>query len=116
MCGMARGPANMSETIASAKAAASRAMRILNMQKISRETIVATVRDSLCALCLRCIDACPYGARSVDLDNETIVVDEILCQGCGSCAAVCPNSATVLTGFHDAPVMASIDAALEEIV
>jgi heterodisulfide reductase subunit A len=116
MCGMARGPSNMNETIASAQAASARALRILNMQKIARETIVATVRDSLCALCLRCIDACPYGARSVDLDRETIVVDEILCQGCGSCAAVCPNSATVLTGFHDAPVMASIDAALEEIV
>ena len=116
MCGMARAPANMGETIASAKAAASRAMRILNMQKIARESIVATVRDSLCSLCLKCIDACPYGARSVDLDNERIVIDEILCQGCGSCAAVCPNSATVLTGFHDAPVMASIDAALEEIL
>lgn len=116
MCGMARGPSNMNETIATAQAAAARALRILNMHKIARETIVATVRDSLCSLCLRCIDACPYGARSADLDRETIVVDEILCQGCGSCAAVCPNSATVLTGFHDAPVMASIDAALEEIV
>ncbi|MEF2144816.1 MAG: 4Fe-4S binding protein, partial [Desulfovibrionaceae bacterium] len=38
----------------------------------------------------------------------------ILCQGCGSCAAVCPNSATVLRGYHDGPVMALIDAALEE--
>ena len=48
------------------------------------------------------------------MSEEKIVVDEILCQGCGACAAVCPNSATVLSGFHDAPMMSVIDAALEE--
>jgi heterodisulfide reductase subunit A len=51
----------------------------------------------------------------VDLDNEVIRVDEMLCQGCGACAAVCPNSATVLSSFHDGPIMAVIDAALEQL-
>lgn len=114
MCGLGRAPASMSEAIASAQAAAQRAIRILSAEKIARETVVATVRHSLCSLCQRCITACPYGARSVNLDLERIEVDEILCQGCGSCAAVCPNSATVLTGFHDGPMLSMIDAALEE--
>jgi heterodisulfide reductase subunit A len=39
----------------------------------------------------------------------------MLCQGCGACAAVCPNSATVIKGFHDGPMMAVIDAALEQL-
>jgi heterodisulfide reductase subunit A len=104
----------MRETVASAKAAAQRALRILNAEKIPRETVVATVRHSLCSLCQACVSACPYGARSVDVTEEKIIVDEILCQGCGACAAVCPNSATVLKGFHDGPMLSVIDAALEE--
>jgi heterodisulfide reductase subunit A len=114
MCGLARAPGNMGEAIASAQAAAARALRVLNMKTIPRERVVATVRDSLCSLCLRCVEACPYGARRVDLEHERIIVEEILCQGCGSCAAVCPNSATVLRGYHDGSMMAVIDAALEE--
>ena len=76
---------------------------------------MATVRPSLCSLCQACVAACPYGARTVDLENELILVDEMLCQGCGACAAVCPNSATVIKGFHDGPMMAVIDAALEQL-
>jgi len=114
MCGIAHSPKRMDETVASAKAAAQRALRILNAEKISRETVVASVRHSLCSLCQACVAACPYGARVVDLEAGQIVVDEILCQGCGSCAAVCPNSATVLKGFHDGPMMSVIDASLEE--
>lgn len=114
LCGLAHSPMDMAEAIASAQAAAQRALRILNAETIARETVVAQVRHSLCSLCQRCVAACPYGARQVDLEHGRIVVDEILCQGCGSCAAVCPNSATVLTGYHDGPVMALIDAALEE--
>lgn len=114
LCGLAHSPMNMGEAVASAQAAAQRALRILSVEAIARETVVAQVRDSLCSLCQRCVAACPYGARTVDLEHERILVDEILCQGCGSCAAVCPNSATVLSGYNDAPVMALIDAALEQ--
>ncbi|MBU1611030.1 MAG: FAD-dependent oxidoreductase, partial [Proteobacteria bacterium] len=114
-CGLAHSPMDLRETIASAQAAASRALRILNAETIQRESVVAEVRHSLCSLCQRCVSACPYGARTVNMEEERIEVDEILCQGCGSCAAVCPNSATVLRGFHDAPMMAAIDAALEEL-
>ena len=46
-------------------------------------------------------------------DFGRIVVDEAVCQGCGSCAAVCPNSASVLRGFTDSQVLTMIDAALE---
>ncbi len=114
MCGTGHSPRRMGETVASAKAAGQRALRILNAEKIARETVVASVRHSLCSLCQACVSVCPYGARALDMDEGKIVVDEILCQGCGSCAAVCPNSATVLKGFHDGPMMAVIDAALEE--
>nr|WP_321514249.1 FAD-dependent oxidoreductase [uncultured Pseudodesulfovibrio sp.] len=113
-CGTGLAPRRMGEAAASAKAAAQRALRILNAETIARETVVASVRHSLCSLCQACVAACPYGARVLDMELGQIKVDEILCQGCGSCAAVCPNSATVLKGFHDGPMMSVIDAALEE--
>jgi len=112
LCGLARAPGNMRETVASAKAAAQRALRLLSREHISGGTITAEVRHSLCSLCQTCISVCPYGARSVDWEREAIQVDEVLCQGCGSCAAVCPNSAAILRGFPDDQVLAEIDAAL----
>ena len=115
-CGLGKGPSNMGETVASARAAASRALRILSRTELAMDTMVAEVRHSLCSLCGRCIDVCPYGARSMDMVHDRIVVDEVLCQGCGSCAAVCPNSASVLRGFRDQQVLSSIDAALEGLV
>ena len=111
-CGLALGPSTMRDSLLSAKAAAQRAVRILNEKHLSCGNVVAEVRHSLCSRCGRCISVCPYGARSLDLDRDMIVVDDLLCQGCGSCTAVCPNSATVLRGFRDEQVMAVIDAAL----
>lgn len=111
-CGLALGPATMRETLLSAKAAAQRVVRILSEKQLSCGNVVAEIRQTLCSRCGRCIPVCPYGARSLNLDQDRIVVDELLCQGCGSCMAACPNSATVLRGFRDEQVMAVIDAAL----
>ncbi len=112
VCGVARGPANMPETIVSAKAAAQRALRVLCDKSMAQANVVAEVRASLCSLCGKCLTVCPYGARTLDMEKDRIVVDELLCQGCGSCAAVCPNSASFLRGFNDRQVMAVIDASL----
>ena len=114
MCGIAHSPRSISESVAMAEAAAQRALRILSSERLATGSTVAEVRHSLCALCERCINACPYGARWRDEDEEKIVVDELMCQGCGSCAAVCPNSASVLRGYRDQQVFSVIDAALEE--
>lgn len=116
VCGLARAPGNMEETIASAKAAAQRAVRILNEKRLTCGSQVAEVRHSLCSRCGLCVDICPYGARRLDIEEDRIKVDELLCQGCGSCAAVCPNSASVMRGFRDEQVMKVIDAALNHPV
>ena len=113
-CGIANAPRSVTESIAMAEAAAQRGLRILTSEKLAAGNIVAEVRHSLCSLCEKCIDACPYGARWRDEDEEKIMVDALACQGCGTCAAVCPNSAAVLRGYRDQQMFSVIDAALEE--
>ncbi|MGE4555410.1 MAG: 4Fe-4S binding protein [Desulfovibrionaceae bacterium] len=116
VCGLAKGPANMEESIAQAQAAAQRAVRMLHEKHLASGAVVAEVRHSLCSLCGKCIEVCPYEARRLSPTMDKIQVDELLCQGCGSCAAVCPNSATILRGYSDRQVLSVIDAALEETV
>lgn len=41
--------------------------------------------------CRNCIDAC--AAEAIRSIGETVEVDPYLCQGCGSCATVCPTGA-----------------------
>ena len=111
-CGLAHSPRNIAESITTAEAAAQRALRILSHEQLPAGKLVASVRHSLCSLCERCIDACPYGARTIDKDHEMVRVNPVMCQGCGSCAAVCPNSASILEGFQGQQMFEIIDAAL----
>jgi ferredoxin len=41
--------------------------------------------------CLRCLEVCPVAA--IQTGNKTIAINHYLCQGCGSCALVCPSDA-----------------------
>ena len=100
-CGLAHSPRNITESIASAQAAAQKSLRILSDDKLIAAKTVAAVRQSLCSHCERCIEVCPYEARTIDPETDEIVVNPAMCQGCGACAAVCPNSASILNGFSD---------------
>ena len=111
-CGLALAPRSIPESIATAGAAAQRCLRILVHEKLPTAKVVATVRQSLCSLCERCIETCPYHARSLGPDRDKVLVNAAMCQGCGDCAAVCPNSASVLLNFSDPQMLDVIDAAL----
>ena len=41
--------------------------------------------------CTQCLDACP--AEAIISTGDTVSVNPSLCQGCGSCTAVCPSGA-----------------------
>ena len=111
-CGMAVGPRNVEESMASAEAAAMRALRILGREELKAATVTAGVKTSLCSLCELCIDACPYGARHFNAESTAVEVDPSMCQGCGACASVCPSSASFLNGFNDRQMLDIIDAAI----
>jgi heterodisulfide reductase subunit A len=111
-CGLSHSPRNIAESITTAEAAAQRALRILARERVPAGKVVASVRHSLCSLCERCIEACPYGARAIDHDHEMVRVNPVMCQGCGTCAAVCPNSASILEGFRGQQMFEMIDVAI----
>ena len=111
-CGLAHSPRNIAETVATAEATAQRALRILSRERLPAGKIVAKVRHSICSLCERCIDECPYKARTIDYENEKVLVNPAMCQGCGSCAAICPSGASVLEGFLERQMLEVIDAAM----
>ena len=112
VAGMARGPLRADEALREGEAAASRAQRVLNKKIVYPQRIAARVRQAICSKCELCIDTCPYHARYIEHEQGRIMVDQLACQGCGACAAICPNSATVLGDFEDNGVMDAIEAAL----
>jgi heterodisulfide reductase subunit A len=111
-CGLALSPRSIEETVASAEAAAMRAVRMISRPRLSAGRRIAVVRRSLCSACRLCMTVCPYGAREVEPETGDIVVRTLKCQGCGACAAVCPNSATVLSEGSEREMFEVIDAAL----
>jgi ferredoxin len=54
---------------------------------------VAQVDGSLCTACGTCVEACPFGALSLD---EIVSVNWDKCMGCGVCTGQCPTHSLAL--------------------
>ncbi|WP_319521354.1 response regulator [uncultured Desulfosarcina sp.] len=111
-CGIALSPRSIAESVATAEAAAGRALAILTAERLPTARTTAVVRHSLCTLCLRCIETCPYDARFLDDTGRRVEVNPIMCQGCGDCATVCPNKASIVEGFEHRSLFGAIDGAM----
>jgi heterodisulfide reductase subunit A len=113
LAGTAHSPRPLSEVIAQAEAAAQRAFTYLSRKTVTTARAVSEVHHAICSRCQRCVEICPYEARSYDPVEDRIVIDQAACQGCGMCAAACPNSASELKGLNEKKSMNVIDALLE---
>jgi heterodisulfide reductase subunit A-like polyferredoxin len=115
LCGTAHSPKLLTESIAQAMAAASRASTFLSQPEIVLSAITAEVDQERCASCLVCVRACPY---NVPVINEAGVsyIDEALCHGCGICASECPAKAIHLNWYKDDQIMSKLDSLLEGVL
>ncbi|HDP96747.1 MAG TPA: CoB--CoM heterodisulfide reductase iron-sulfur subunit A family protein [Euryarchaeota archaeon] len=115
VCGTARGPADITESIEQAEAAASRAATPLAAGYVQAEAIMAHVDQEICSGCGTCIDVCPYGAITKNEEGLAEVV-AAACKGCGCCGASCPENAISMTNYTDEQLMAEALAALKEAI
>jgi len=112
LCGTAHGPKLISESIAQAQAAASRAATFLAKPEIKLSAITAKVDTEHCVKCLTCVRSCPFEVPAFNSDEGVIEIDEAICHGCGICASVCPREAIGLSFYEDEQIMCKIDALL----
>ena len=110
IAGTVSGPKDVSESIISGEAAASRASILMGNKKVKTEAITSVVDEELCIGCGLCEEICPYGAPKVEEGKSKI--REILCRGCGSCAAECPRRAISMRHFGDEQVLAQVRSLL----
>ncbi len=109
LCGMAHGPKLVSESIAQALAAASRASAFLADKTQTISGVTALVDPARCAACLICVRVCPFHVPEITKDNVS-QINKALCHGCGICAAECPAKTIELEHFEDDQVSAKIKA------
>ncbi len=112
ICGTGHSPKLLSETIAQAQAAVSRATTYLSRKELTLSAVTARVNADLCASCLICVRSCPYSVPKINADGFS-QIDEALCHGCGICAAECPAKAIELNWYDDDQLLCKIDTLLE---
>ncbi len=115
LCGTAHAPKLLSESIAQALAAASRATTMLSQPHLTLSAVTAHVDQEKCASCLICVRTCPYAVPRIN-DEGVSEIDDALCQGCGACAAECPAKAIQLNWYEDDQIICKVDALLEGVL
>lgn len=105
VCGTARGPADITESVAQGMGTASRAAIPMARGFIQAEAILGQVDPQICTGCGTCVANCPYGA--IRMNDEGIA--EVLaaaCKGCGCCGATCPEKAVTMMNYTDDQLLA----------
>jgi len=110
-CGLCTGPKIAEESLATAHAAAARAVTVLRRVALSARVGISTVNLRSCSACGVCVSQCPFQARYLDPKDGKARVDEAACWGCGVCAQVCPNHAASMGTRSERQAMHQVDAA-----
>jgi heterodisulfide reductase subunit A len=112
LCGSARWPSDVGETVAQAYGAAGRASILLGKTEVEVEPIISVVDEEECIGCGLCETVCTYKAIVLQ-DTEAGRKAQTIpasCKGCGVCAAGCPERAISMQHFTDQQLLAQIDA------
>ncbi len=111
IAGTCHGPRDISESVVEGSGAAGLVVSLFKKDGIELPASVATVDAKKCSGCLRCIDACEYGA--IVADDSKVKVLEHICKGCGSCTATCFQEAIVIKNWSSDQLLPQVNAILE---
>jgi len=109
--GTCQGPKNVSESVQSSLAGASKITALLKSGTVSVDPIIARINADACTWCGKCSDVCDYTAIKEILFGEKHVatVNKAVCTGCGICAPVCPENAIEVAQYTDNEIESMID-------
>ncbi len=115
LCGSAHWPSTVSETIAQAYGAASRASIPMSRGRVVAEPIVSVVDEGKCVGCGLCEKICPFKAIQVEETPKGRIAKTVAasCKGCGVCGAACPQRAITMRHFRDEQMLAEVVALAE---
>ena len=129
LAGACQSPKDIPDAVAMASGAAVKVASMFSTNELIREPLVAHVHRanpplfSNCVGCFLCQAVCPYNAiereeiktRDGKLIKTVAKVNEGLCQGCGTCVALCRSKSIELSGYTGEQVFAEVMAALNEV-
>lgn len=122
LAGACQAPRDIPETVAQASGAAAKVIGLFAQPMLQREPLVAVVNRSApplwstCTGCFLCEPACPYRAiereeirgRDGRVLKTVAKINPGLCQGCGTCVALCRVKAIDLQGYTHEQVYAEV--------
>lgn len=77
---------------------------------VARSAFVNQVDPDLCIGCESCLDACQFGALSMDEDEFIVEIKAVSCVGCGVCVPVCSEGALSLARRPEEEILATPEA------
>lgn len=112
VCGTAQGPKDVTDTISQAGLAAIRAKAFITDSPKALSNEIPIVNQLLCNKCGECLK-CPFEALSLNKSGR-VVVDPLICTGCGYCTEVCQSNAIQIASFTKNQLKAEIEGVLNE--
>jgi len=124
LAGACQAPKDIPDSVAQASAASSKALALFSQDELSRDPSIAVVNRcappifSTCVGCFLCEPACPYLAiereeiktRDGKLIKVVAKVNPGLCQGCGTCVALCRSKSIDIQAFTNEQIFAEVMA------
>ena len=126
LAGACQAPKDIPESVAAASGAASKVCGLFANDELTRDPLIAFVNRiappvySTCIGCFMCQPVCPYQAiereeikdRSGKIIKIIAKVNPGLCQGCGTCVALCRSKSIDIHGYTNNQVYAEVMALL----
>jgi len=117
VCGTAKGPADITESVLQGLATASRAGSLMKKGYVQAEVLTPQIDVDRCIGCGICESVCPYKAIVVKRGDRGLKAEVIpaACKGCGTCGASCPMKAIVMSNYTDEQLTVEGISSLREV-
>jgi len=111
VAGTCHGPRDISDSVIEGSGAAGIVLSLFNRDELVCSPYKAVIDAQACTGCMRCYDACEYGA--IARVEGKAAVNENVCKGCGACVPNCLQGAVSLRGWTQESLMRQVEGILE---